>query len=378
MTPDEARRAALERMGDADRVREECVDLLVAERRSEERRMRLDVSWLDVELGVRMLVKYPGLSVVSVIGMAVAIAVGAGAFAFIQAVMDPSLPLEDGDRIISIQNNRTDEPGNPERRVLHDFVTWRDELESVRDLGAFRSDRRNLMTEDGSTELVRLTEMSAAGFRVARVPALMGRTLLDEDERPGGEPVVVIGQEEWQRLFDGDPGIIGTPIRLGETVHTVVGVMPAGFRFPLNHRYWTPLRLNPADWAHGTGPTLTVFGRLADRVTLRRAQAELTTVGRRMTAQFPDTHEYLRPQIMPYTLPFFDVDSPAMAMALRGLQVVISLLLVVVAVNVAILVYARTTTRLGEIAVRTALGASRRRDFECPRQTTAGRNCPAG
>lgn len=360
-SPDEARRAALERLGNVDRVRAECADLLAGHCRSERRRTSLRVSWLDVKLGFRMLVKYPGLSLVSVFGMAVAIAVGAGAFAFIQAMMEPGLPLEDGDRIIAIQNIRTDESGNPERRVLHDFVMWRDELKSVRELGAFRIDRRNLVMDNGNTDLVQVAEMSAAGFRVARVPALIGRTLLEEDERVGGEPVVVIAEEEWQRRFGGDPGIVGAAIRLGETVHTVVGVMPAGFRFPLNDRYWTPLRLDPADWAHGTGPSLQVFGRLADGVTLRQAQAELSTVGQRMTAQFPETHEQLRPRVMPYTYPFFDVDSPAMVVAMRGLQLFISLLLIVVAVNVAILVYARTTTRLGEIAVRTALGASRRR-----------------
>jgi predicted permease len=104
-----------------------------------------------------------------------------------------------------------------------------------------------------------------------------------------------------------------------------------------------------------------MFGRLADGVSVDRARAELVTLGRRRAAAHPDTHAHLRPQIMPYTLPFFDIDQPWMAWLIRVAQLGVGLLLVVVSVNVAILVYARTATRTGEIAVRSALGASRRR-----------------
>jgi predicted permease len=361
MTPEEARRAALERVGDLDAVRSECVELLADERRNEERRIHLNVSWLDVKLGVRMLLKYPGLSAVSVIGMAVAIVIGAGSYALIDSLLDSTLPFEEGDRVVAIQNNRADNPGNPQRQALHDFLMWRDELVSVRELGAWRSDRRNLVREDGSTELVRVAEMSAAGFRVARVPALIGRTLVDSDERAGGPAVVVIGYDEWQRRFDGDPGVAGRTVRLGSAVHTIVGVMPEAFRFPVYDRFWIPLRMNPSDYSPGSGPAIEIFGRLADGVTLKQAQAELTTIGQRMAAQFPATHEHLRPRVMPYTHPYFDVDSPMVVLALHAFRVGISLLLVVIAVNVAILVHARTATRLAEITVRTALGASRQR-----------------
>jgi putative ABC transport system permease protein len=150
-------------------------------------------------------------------------------------------------------------------------------------------------------------------------------------------------------------------VRLGGEVHTVVGVMPEGFRFPISHRYWIPLRLNPSDYEVGSGPAIEIFGRLADGVTLRQANTELTTIGQRQAALRPETHAHLRPRILPYTHPMFDIDSPSTELALRGFQLAVGLLLIVVAVNVAILVYARTATRAGEIAVRNALGASRRR-----------------
>lgn len=351
-------------------------------------------SWLDMKLGVRMLGKYPGLSLVSAIGMSVAIAIGASGFGFIHAVMDAPLPLDEGDRVVSLQYADARTPGSPARPSPHDFLRWREEVGSVRDLSAFIVDDHTLSIPGGDVAFVRVARTTASAFRVARVAPVLGRPLLDEDERPGAPPVVVIGYEEWRRRFGGDPAIIGRPVRLDAAVHAVVGVMPEGFHFPINHSYWVPLRLDPAahrlagaagggvagrpggdpggggDRGAGRGPgvgvgaggpEVFVFGRLADGVTLEQAQAELATIGQRMAATNPETHEHLRPRILPYTHPFIGIDTPATALALRLSQFALGLLLVLVAVNVAVLVYARTAARTGEIAVRSALGASRRR-----------------
>jgi predicted permease len=361
MDAESARRAALERLGDVERARMECTTLLSAEQDVEKRRRLVNVSWLDVKLGVRMLTKYPGLSIVAVLGMAVAIAIGAGYFAAFDSILDSALPLDGGDRVVALRYRDVTRPGPNAAVSAHDYLAWRPALSSVRDLGAFRSMRRNLITDDNRIELIDVASITASGFRVARVSPALGRPLLEEDERPGAAPALVIAHEEWQRVFDGDPGILGRTVRLGATVHTVVGVMPEGFRFPVNHRYWVALPLDASVARPEDEPTLLVFGRLADGVTLQRANAELATIGERIAAAYPETHERLRPVVLPYTQSFVGADSPDDALAIRMLQFAVSLLLVVVALNVAVLVYARTVTRTGEIAVRSALGASRRR-----------------
>lgn len=314
------------------------------------------ISWLDVKLGLRMLVKHPGLTLVGGLGIAVAIAIGAFLFAAVDAAYSP-LPFDADGRVVAIESWDT-RRNDQERQILHDFVAWREELESVEDLGAWHPITRNLIVEGAAAGPVEVAAMTASGFRLARVPPLLGRYLSEEDEREDAPPVVVIGEEVWRTRFAADPGVVGRTVRLGSVVHTVVGVMPARFGFPLHHRLWVPLRAVPVDYERLDGPEIFVFGRLAPGATLDGAQAELETLGRRAAAAFPETHEWLRPRVVPYTLALFG--------ELTGWETPIAfflvlLLLAEICVNVAILVYARTATRHAEIAVRSALGASRGR-----------------
>lgn len=349
MSAADARSAARRAFGGVEQVKEHQRD---------ERSFRsLDYWWLDFKLGARMLIKYPGLTLVGVLGMAVAITIGASSFELFYSYMDPVLPLDEGERVVGIENWDT-AANNQDLRSLHDFVTWRDELKSVEDLGAFRPLGRNLITQHGPAEPVPGAEMSASGFRLARVLPLLGRPLLDQDEREGAPPVVVIGYDVWRTHLASDPTVVGRTLQLGDTRYTVVGVMPEGFAFPLSNRFWVPLRANPSDYERRQGPEIFTFGRLAPGVTLDEAQAELATIGMRTAATFPKTHERLQPRVVPYTAQFFDDVS---RWELHFAQFLITMLLVVVCVNVAILVYARTATRQGEIAVRSALGASRSR-----------------
>ena len=372
MSPDAARNAATQRLGDMTRVRETCTSVLAAERAAEGRRTVLRVSWLDVKLGLRMFARYPGLSLVSVIGMAVAIAIAAGYFAAFGTMFDSALPFDAERRVVVIRTRvLAGQPGLGAGASMHDFEHWRREVKSIADLGAFREDTRNLITEAGpasaeapagkSAYLIEVASISASAFPLTGVAPMLGRTLLPEDERATSAPVLVIAYDEWQRRFNSDNGILGRTVRLDETQHTIVGVMPQGFGFPINHHYWVPLRATDYDRSAGARTSVNVFGRLAPGFSLRDARSELKTIGEQMAAALPDSHKEVRPQVQSFIHTFIGSEGPEAELAVRGLQFGVSLLLLIVAVNVAILVYARTATRTGEIAVRTALGASRAR-----------------
>jgi cell division protein FtsX len=189
----------------------------------------------------------------------------------------------------------------------------------------------------------------------------LGRYLTEDDEREGAPWVAVIGENVWRNRFAGDAAILGKTIQLGATPHSIVGVMPEGFAFPVNHRFWVPLRAGSALPEPLTGPELMVFGRLAPDATLASAQAELATLGRRTALALPKVYEQLRPRVLPYTHPFVGLHETRDVSGLQMMQSLFALLLVLVCLNVAILVYSRTAMRQAEIAIRNALGASRRR-----------------
>jgi predicted permease len=319
-----------------------------------------DAWWLDVKLGVRMLIKHPGLALVGVFGIAVAVAIAAGGFSVIYGNYLASLPLEEGDRMVSIE--MWDSAANKtERRILRDYQVWREGLKSVPEMGAFRTITPNLIAPGAQPESVRVASMSASGFRIARVPPLMGRHLLEDDEREGAPSVVVIGESVWRNRFGGDRAILGRIIQLGATPLSIVGVMSEGFAFPVNHQFWVPLRPGSAAPEPLTGPNLMVFGRLGPGATLESAQAELATIGQRTALAFPKIYAQLRPQVMLYPRPFLGMHETNDVGALLGMNIIVTMLLVLVCLNVAILVYTRTAMRQAEIAIRNALGASRGR-----------------
>src|SRR5829696_9805581 len=199
--------------------------MLAADRAAEERRDFMRISQLDIRLALRMTAKYPGLSAIAVFGLAVAIGLGAGSFAFMGSILDSTLPFKDGDRIVAIQSRslRSSRVGGT---PLADVRQWRNDLRTIEALAAFSEHSRNLITEDGRTDIANVAAMTPSAFGLAGVAPALGRTISDEDERPGATPVLVVGYDEWQRRFSGDASVIGRTMRLDETVYTIVGVMP--------------------------------------------------------------------------------------------------------------------------------------------------------
>jgi predicted permease len=360
ISPDEARRQARLELGGVTQLREAA--------RAARGLPWLDTFWLDAKLGGRMLRKSWGLTLVGGLAMAITIGLGASIVTIWDTYSGTRLPLDEGDRVVAIQP--FDRASQQVRRdtPLADFRRWRETLKSVERLSAMRQSDHDLVTRDGALEPVRAAEMTASAFELARVQPLMGRPLIDSDERVDAEPVAVIGYGLWEEAFSSDPSVVGQRIRIGDTPRTIVGVMPRGFRFPVNQRLWIPLRIDQISEARPESDVF-VFARLVPGATLERAQTELATIGlsRNAVEAFRSTQPpvarttvQVEPRVVPYAVGFF----PGVR-ANRWLTGVVflvgALLLIPPCANIAILVYARTITRREEFAARTALGASRGR-----------------
>ena len=304
-----------------------------------------------------MLTRYPVLTLVSVASLAVAIAIGAAAFAFISLMLWPRLPLPDGDRIVRVQQY-DQASARPEGRVTADFLRWRAGTSTLTDFAAGRDMARNLQMGDGVVEPVSVEEVTASMFPMARVAPIMGRALTDDDGRAAAAPVMVIGERIWRERYASDPNIVGRSLLLSDTPTTVVGVMPAAFRFPSVFEVWQPFKIDE-DTAPRAGTWMDVWARLKPGVTRELANRELASLGARAAADWPATHEHLRAV----------VESPAVSTmrdprertSVASFNLAIGLIVLLVSGNVALLMFARAATRESEMLVRTALGASRAR-----------------
>lgn len=351
MTPAEARRHALAKLG--------SVSATTQAHRERRGLPLLDALLFDMKLGTRMLVKYPGLTLVGGLAMAFAICVGTVIFQVLSIFVHPTLPLPKGDRLVQIR--AVDIAAmSEESSLLYDFSIWRDSLQSVTDLGAWRDAPRNLVVTEGDARSVQVAEIMPAAFRVSDASPLMGRVLTEADERPDAPSVMVIGHDVWQTRFGADPNVLGRTAQLGSEHLTVVGVMREGFAFPVAHDVWIPLRVHRQAHAPRTGPDISVFGLLAPGVSVDTAQAELTTIGQRLAQQQPTTHAQLQATVAPYAMPNTGPtqDSLGIWMSIYFFAVV---LMVLICSNIALLLFARAATRETEFTMRTALGANRSR-----------------
>jgi len=352
MTPDEARRQALLQVGSVTATRDAHRD-----RRG---LPGLEAFLFDLKLGGRMLVKYPGLTIVGGVAMAFAIGLGLVIFQVVSLFTHPTLPLPQGARLVEV--GVLDVSANDEeKQILYDLLEWQQSLRSLTEIGAWRDSSRNLIVNEGEVAPpVIVAEMSVQGFRVSDGAPLMGRVLAEADEHLAAPAVAVIGHEVWRTRFGSDPNVLGRTVQLGNDHVTVVGVMREGFEFPVAHDVWVPFKTSALDQAPRSGPAITAFALLAPGETITTAQAELTTAGRRTAAGSPETHQHLQPRVRPYAM-LTAPGEPDEMMIMSSIYFVIVLLLILNCSNVGLLLFARAASREADLLVRSALGASRAR-----------------
>lgn len=336
----------------------ETADVTLMLLRKRVRLPRLRLSGIDFKLGVRMLVRYPVLTLVGSGSLALAIAIGSAVFAFITLMLWPRLPLPDGDQVVRVQHY--DRAANaPESRVVADFLRWRGGTGTLGDVAAGRGQARNIRMGDGIVEPISIAEVTASMFAMARVAPILGRALTDADARAAAPPVIVIGERIWRERFGADPGFLSKQVIVSDVPTAVVGVMPAEFRFPSVFEAWQPLKIDDAPAKPRAGMGITIWARMKPGVTPAQANAELAMLSAQAAADWPATHEHLSADVQPVA--FSDIGNPEERTLMAFMNLVVALLVLVVSGNVALLMFARATTRESEIVVRTALGASRGR-----------------
>lgn len=313
-------------------------------------------SWLK---WLRPFRRNPGFCVIVTAIFAIGIAAATSVFALVDAFFLRPLPFTDEDRLVHVW--RVDLRGSgllsmPSRVSLPDFVDFERQTRSLTSLGAFSSSEFNIGSEN--PERLLGTSITPNVFEILGVPPLLGRTF-HTGEKQRGSQVVVLSRGLWQRKFGGSADAIGQTLVIGGLPHEVIGVMPATFEFPLRqNEFWIPLAKEQRGLSRDQ-PYAQLVGRLKPGVTRGAAQADLATVSRQLEASYPDRQRGLGVSIVSLRaglLFYYDVVR-LMAILLAGAAAV---LVLTICSNGASLIFARNGVRAPEIAVRSALGASRR------------------
>jgi predicted permease len=311
----------------------------------------MTLGWRDVRHAWRLLGAQPGLAALVVLGIAVGLGTATAAFAIARGLVLAPLPVPDGDRVVFVwDRHRT--RGFSVYVDGEELARRRAETRAFEELAGFSSRTVVLEAPGAGAAPLRAAFVSPSAFDVIRVPAAMGRVLVDADVAPAAPPVVVVGHDVWRTRLGGRADVLGTDVRIGGTVRTIVGVMPPGVRLPLREDAWIP---SAFDGEADRTTRVIVFGKLRAGVSTRQAEDEL---GRLMALRATRDNQLgeVRPVVMPFTR---GVGGPEQTMILWAAAGILALLLVVAAANVANLVLARNAGRMGEMALRSALGATR-------------------
>ncbi len=314
----------------------------------------------DLRTAFRRLIHKPALALIAVLAVGLGIGLTTAMFSIVNGVMLKGLPFEDPQELVAL--SRVNLAEGPSRLIgrIHDYRDLAARQSTFEHLAGMEIVPANVSPPGQDPEFLNAASVTANTFPLLGVAPARGRTFSAAEEAPGGSSVVIVGYRFWQERLEAAPDVVGSALRVNGSQTTVIGVMPEGFEFPFNQQLWLPLQVDIDAIGRSDGPNLLMVGRLADGVTMAQGQGDLERIMLRLGEEYPDTNEGMTMIMGLYVRELIGYQVPPFLFTMLG---AVSLVLVIACANVANLLLARASLRSKEVAVCSALGASRARVF---------------